>query len=151
MTKVLGGFSMNNVTRMLLGKQYFGTASAGRRDAMEFMNITHELFHLLGIIYLGDYLPAWRWFDPTGCERKMREVEKKIDRFHQGIIEEHRERTRRRKEICSSCEDEDDEMDFVDVLLSLPGEDGREHLDDKEIKALMQVYLHITSSSSSSI
>ena len=33
-------------------------------------------------------------------------------------------------------------MDFVDVLLSLPGEDGREHMDDVEIKALIQV-IHI--------
>ena len=30
-------------------------------------------------------------------------------------------------------------MDFVDVLLSLPGEDGKEHMDDVEIKALIQV------------
>ena len=33
------------------------------------------------------------------------------------------------------------ETDFVDVLLSLPGEDGKEHMDDVEIKALMQVSL----------
>ncbi|KAL0912171.1 hypothetical protein M5K25_018128 [Dendrobium thyrsiflorum] len=141
--QVLGGFSMNNVTRMLLGKKYFGPAWAGQREAMEFMEITHELFHLLGILYLGDYLPAWRWLDPTGCERKMREVEKKTDQFHQKIIDEHRERTRRRKKTrgshCKELDDDDDgAMDFVDVLLSLHGEDGKEHLDDKEIKALMQ-------------
>ncbi|XP_020583268.1 cytochrome P450 703A2 [Phalaenopsis equestris] len=138
--QVLGGFSMNNVTRMILGKKYFGPATAGQGEAMEFMAITHELFHLLGIIYLGDYLPAWRWVDLTGCERKMREVEKKVDRFHQKIIEEHREAGRRRKENGRGIdgEEEDDGMDFVDVLLSLPGENGKEHLCDREIKALMQ-------------
>ncbi|KAG0499467.1 hypothetical protein HPP92_003706 [Vanilla planifolia] len=128
--QVLGAFSMNNVTRMLLGKQYFGPASAGRREAMEFMGITHELFRLLGIIYIGDYLPAWRWIDPSRCEKRMREVEKKVDDFHQKIIEEHRKR-RREAGV-------EHELDFVDVLLSLPGEDGKERLDDKEIKALMQ-------------
>jgi cytochrome P450 len=140
--EVLGAFSMNNVTRMLLGKQYFGIQSAGPGEAMEFMHITHELFFLLGLIYLGDYLPAWRWVDPYGCEKKMREVEKKVDDFHQKIIDEHRRAREAKKTRRSSLDDDDDgkeEMDFVDVLLSLPGENGKEHMDDMEIKALMQV------------
>lgn len=132
MREVLGGFSMNNVTRMLLGKQYFGAGSAGPQEAMEFMHITHELFWLLGLIYLGDYLPIWRWVDPYGCEKKMREVEKRVDDFHIKIIEEHRKRKSREG-------NEGDEIDFVDVLLSLPGEDGKQHMDDVEIKALIQV------------
>ncbi|KAG8391951.1 hypothetical protein BUALT_Bualt01G0240400 [Buddleja alternifolia] len=130
--EVLGAFSMNNVTRMLLGKQYFGAESAGPQEALEFMHITHELFWLLGLIYLGDYLPIWRWVDPFGCEKKMREVEKRVDDFHAKIIEEHRKR-RGNQETC-----DEGEMDFVDVLLSLPGENGKQHMDDVEIKALMQ-------------
>ncbi|KAJ4805501.1 Cytochrome P450 family protein [Rhynchospora pubera] len=140
--EILGAFSMNNVTRMLLGKQYFGTGSAGPKEATEFMHITHELFRLLGLIYLGDYLPAWRWIDPYGCEKKMREVEKKIDEFHQKIVDEHRERGERKRKRKDDDNDPDDEskveMDFVDVLLSLPGENGKEHMEDVEIKALMQ-------------
>ena len=135
--QVLGGFSMNNVTRMLLGKQYFGTGSAGPEEAMEFMHITHELFWLLGLIYLGDYLPIWRWVDPYGCEKKMREVEKRVDDFHMKIIEEHR-REGKRNEIGGEEED-GEEMDFVGILLSLPGEDGKQQMDDVEIKALIQV------------
>jgi cytochrome P450 len=128
--EVLGAFSMNNVTRMLLGKQYFGSKSAGPQEAIEFMHITHELFWLLGVVYLGDYLPMWRWVDPHGCEKKMREVEKRVDDFHSKIIEEHRKALK--------CED-DQELDFVDILLSLPGENGKEHMEDVEIKALIQV------------
>ncbi|XP_028126426.1 cytochrome P450 703A2 [Camellia sinensis] len=137
--EVLGAFSMNNVTRMLLGKQYFGAESAGPQEAMEFMHITHELFRLLGLIYLGDYLPFWRWVDPYGCEKKMREVEKRVDDFHIKIIEEHRRvnKGKKKKEIGGEEEDSGD-MDFVDVLLSLPGENGKEHMDDVEIKALIQ-------------
>lgn len=141
MREVLGGFSMNNVTRMLLGKQYFGAGSGGPQEAVEFMHITHELFRLLGVIYLGDYLPFWRWVDPYGCEKKMREVEKRVDDFHIKIIEEHRKRKAREGKRKKNIGDVDngEEMDFVDVLLSLPGEDGREHMDDVEIKALIQV------------
>ncbi|KAL0547745.1 hypothetical protein IC582_012170 [Cucumis melo] len=135
--EVLGGFSMNNVTRMLLGKQYFGCGSAGPSEAMEFMHITHELFRLLGVIYLGDYLPFWRWVDPHGCEEKMRKVEKQVDDFHTKIIEEHRKEREKRK-VSGQQHDGDGNMDFVDVLLSLPGEDGKEHMDDVEIKALIQ-------------
>ena len=110
---------------------------------MEFMHITHELFFLLGLIYLGDYLPAWRWVDPYGCEKKMREVEKKVYDFHQKIIDEHRRAREAKKTRRSSLDDDDgkEEMYFVDVLLSLPGENGKEHMDDMEIKALMQVCL----------
>ncbi|XP_045794690.1 cytochrome P450 703A2 [Trifolium pratense] len=132
--EVLGAFSMNNVTRMLLGKKYFGSKTAGPQEAMEFMHITHELFWLLGVIYLGDYLPMWRWFDPHGCEKKMREVEKRVDDFHSKIIEEHRKTMKTKKGIGEG----DEEPDFVDILLSLPGEDGKEHMDDVEIKALIQ-------------
>ncbi|GFY90205.1 cytochrome P450, family 703, subfamily A, polypeptide 2 [Actinidia rufa] len=132
--EVLGEFSMNNVTRMLLGKQYFGAESAGPEEAMEFMHITHELFRLLGLIYLGDYLPFWRWVDPYGCEKKMRDVEKRVDDFHTTIIEEHRRVGRGKKKEIGVEED----MDFVDVLLSLPGEDGKQHMEDVEIKALIQ-------------
>ncbi|KDP28480.1 hypothetical protein JCGZ_14251 [Jatropha curcas] len=127
--EVLGAFSMNNVTRMLLGKQYFGVETAGRQEAMEFMHVTHELFRLLGLIYLGDYLPFWRLIDPYGCENKMKEVEKRVDDFHSKIIEEH-------KKVKNQVGE--GEMDFVDVLLSLPGKDGKEHMDDVEIKALIQ-------------
>ncbi|KAK6163371.1 hypothetical protein DH2020_000235 [Rehmannia glutinosa] len=130
--EVLGAFSMNNVTRMLLGKQYFGAESAGPQEALEFMHITHELFWLLGLIYLGDYLPIWRWVDPYGCEKRMREVEKRVDDFHAKILEQHRKRREN-----GGVNDEGD-MDFVDVLLSLPGEDGKGHMDDVEIKALIQ-------------
>lgn len=140
--EVLGGFSMNNVTRMLLGKQYFGSGSAGPEEAMEFMHITHELFWLLGLIYLGDYLPIWRWVDPYGCEKKMRQVEKRVDDFHMKIIEEHtRKRIGKRKEIGLGGDKDGEETDFVDVLLSLPGEDGKECMDDVEIKALIQVII----------
>ncbi|KAF9625255.1 hypothetical protein IFM89_020841 [Coptis chinensis] len=138
--KLLGAFSMNNVTRMLLGKQYFGVESAGPDEAMEFMNVTHELFWLLGIIYLGDYLPIWRWLDPFGWEKKMRDVEKRIDEFHMRIIEEHRKVQSHLEEKCDKHDQNFKEgtRDFVDVLLALPGEDGMEHMDDTDIKALIQ-------------
>ncbi|WOK98120.1 cytochrome P450 [Canna indica] len=113
--EILGGLSMNNVTRMLLGKWFFRSELAGPVEAAEFMRLTHDLFSPLGMIYLGDYLPLWRWFDLFRCEKKTREVEKKIDEFHQNIIDKHR---------AAENSERKEDMDFVDVLLSLPSEDG---------------------------
>uniref|UniRef100_A0A7N0UHT1 Cytochrome P450 n=1 Tax=Kalanchoe fedtschenkoi TaxID=63787 RepID=A0A7N0UHT1_KALFE len=128
---VLGAFSLNNVTRMLFGKRFIrGSGSSSSEEAMEFVHVTHELFQLLGEIYLGDYVAAWRWVDPLGLEKRMRNVEKRVDDFHSKILQEHRKAKVNLRET--------DDMDFVDVLLSLPGEDGKPHLDDTSIKALIQ-------------
>ncbi|KAI3876126.1 hypothetical protein MKX03_018058 [Papaver bracteatum] len=141
---VLGAFSMNNVTRMLLGKQYFGVKSDGPEAAMEFMGITHELFRLLGLIYLGDYLPFWRWFDPFRCEKQMRDVAKRLDEFYQRILEEHRE-----EERVSALKES--YMDFVDILLGFSGEDGKQHLEDFEVKVLIQDMIAAATDSTSVI
>ncbi|GLJ44442.1 hypothetical protein SUGI_0932270 [Cryptomeria japonica] len=123
--QVLGAFSMNNVTRMLLGKRYFGGDAA---EAADFMDITHELFWLLGILYLGDYVPFWRWIDPQAYEKRMRRLERRMDAFHSRILHQHR----------AAAAAADTSPDFIHVLLSLPGLDGNPHLDDVEIKALVQ-------------
>ncbi|KAK9093325.1 hypothetical protein Syun_028236 [Stephania yunnanensis] len=54
--------------------------------------------------------------------------------FHKKIIEEHM------KVRTYQNGDEKCEMNFLDILLSLPGEDGNGHMDDVETKALIQPY-----------
>ena len=60
----------------------------------------------------------------------------RVDDFHSNIIEEHRKARKDRK---GQRKEGDGVMECVEVLLSLPGEDGKEHMDDVEIKALIQV------------
>jgi laurate 7-monooxygenase len=53
--EVLGAFSMNNERDKDVAAKavlYFGVQSAGPGEATEFMHITHDLFFLLGLIYL---------------------------------------------------------------------------------------------------
>lgn len=127
----LGGFSMNIMTRMLLSKRFFGSTNAGPEEAAEFLDITHKLFWLLGVINIADFLPFLRWFDFQGYEKIMKNIEKRMDAFHSGILEEHR----KKQEHDAS---RDGPKDFVDILLSLPGENGEDHLGDTEMKALIQ-------------
>ncbi|KAK9088453.1 hypothetical protein Scep_027535 [Stephania cephalantha] len=63
----------------------------------------------------------------------MRDVKKgSMNEFHKKIIEEHM------KVRTDQNGDEKGDMSFVDILLSLPSEDGKEHMDDVETKALIQ-------------
>lgn len=70
----------------------------------------NELFWLLGLIYAGDNMPIWRWFDPTGCEKEM---ERKVDELHQRISTEHREKKKEGREKIGSGDVGD--MEFLDV------------------------------------
>lgn len=131
---VLGGFSMNVMTQMLLSKRFFGSKDAGPEQSAEFLHITHQVFWLLGLLNIADYLPFLRWLDLQGYERMMKEVEKRMDAFHSTILHEHRLQHELRGD-----RPRDGPEDFVDILLTLPGHDGADHLDDIEMKALIQV------------
>ncbi|KAJ7529446.1 hypothetical protein O6H91_15G050700 [Diphasiastrum complanatum] len=125
----LSALGMNVMTHMLLGKKYFGAQSVGAVESSEFRNLIHDQFWLLGVFNVGDYLPYLRWLDIHGYDRRMKEVGRRMDQFHASIIEEHRQRKQH---------DKDGPRDFVDVLLSLPGEKGEKSLTDIEMKALIQ-------------
>ncbi|XP_074573228.1 cytochrome P450 703A2-like [Curcuma longa] len=132
-SQVLGAFMMNNVTRMLLGRRYLG---AGPDEAAELLDLTHQLFWLLGLVYPGDYLPLWRWLvDPfVGIEKKIREASRRMDGFLQRVIDEHRQAIEA-KNLTDGEHGAD--RDFVDVLLSLPGVEEKERMDVREMKAIM--------------
>ena len=135
----LANFSMNVMTRMLLGKRFFGHKGAGAAEAAEFLEITEGIFLLLGVLNVSDYLPFLRPFDLQGYERRMRDLEVRMDAFHSQILAEHRAKREFRPKQDEGNKDEDTKEDFVDVLLSLPGFDGESHLQDVEMKALIQV------------
>ncbi|KAH7420637.1 hypothetical protein KP509_13G015200 [Ceratopteris richardii] len=124
---------MNVMTQMLLSKRFFGCKDAGPQQSAEFLHITHQVFWLLGLFNIADYLPFLRWFDLQGYERLMRQVQKQMDVFHSNILQEHRLEHEARGD-----RPRDKPEDFVDILLSLRGNDGKEHLDDVEMKALIQ-------------
>lgn len=131
--QVLGALSLNNVTRMLLGRRYIG---AGPAEAAELSDLMHQMFWLLGLVYPGDYLPLWRWLvDPfVGTEKKIREVSRRMDESLQRVIDEHRQAIEA-KNLTDG--EHGGDRSFLDVLLSLPGEEEKERMDDSEIKAIM--------------
>jgi len=87
----------------VLDEQYVKRMLPSRGQAMEFLETTHELLCLSGLLYLADYLPFWRWVvDPYGCEIRgsMGAVlEKRVNDFHMKNIDQEHRRERERKRM----------------------------------------------------
>ncbi|MCO5594346.1 hypothetical protein L7F22_048376 [Adiantum nelumboides] len=125
-----GALSSNTLTRMILGKRYFGPGDAGPGDAAEHKAIIYAAFALINAFNVADYIPFLRPFDLHGHERRMRKLMMRVNEIYDAIVDEHRQRKKEAGlEECHS--------NFVDQLLSLPGENGEENLKQTTIKAIL--------------
>lgn len=71
MRDVFAGVSMTVMCRMLVGRRDFSAREDKPRD---FKHLIHELFRLMGVLNLRDFVPALGWLDLQGFERDMRKV-----------------------------------------------------------------------------
>ncbi|KAI5084353.1 hypothetical protein GOP47_0000522 [Adiantum capillus-veneris] len=125
-----GALSSNTLTRMILGKRFFGSGDSGPAEAAEHKALIYAAFALINAFNVGDYIPFLRPFDLHGHERSMRKIMMRVDKIYDAIVDEHR---RRRKEAGP----EESHSNFVDQLLSLPGENEEENLRRTTIKAIL--------------
>ena len=113
-------FSMitnNVVCRVALGRKY----SEGE-DGNKFKKLLSEFGELLGVINVGDYIPWLAWVNHVnGLNAKVDKVAKEFDAFLDGVVEEHMNRHNRKRNDHIGIEDED-QKDFVDVLLKIQRE-----------------------------
>lgn len=108
------GVSLNILIRMVGGDRCYGSG-AQTENTRRCQKAWSDMFHMLGVLVVADYVPFLRWLDIAGHEKRMKEVAKELDCILQGWIDEHR--LRRKKENDSSRG-----QDFVDVLLSILGD-----------------------------
>lgn len=129
---------MNNMTRMVMNKTFFGPKSTAdsSESALVVENIA-ELLALTAEFVIGDYIPLLRPFDIHGLKKRMRAVAHKNDTFFQSMLDD------RRQSLLSSKQDVQKEVDFIDVLLQHSTANGDRPLTDTEIKASLQVKLVI--------
>ncbi|KAJ7561220.1 hypothetical protein O6H91_03G019300 [Diphasiastrum complanatum] len=109
----------NNMTRMIFGKRLFGDESDSGAEAAEFRSAMRDTTELLVQFNLGDYIPALKPFDLQGIERKMKDLQRRLEKIVQVFIKEHRERN---KGVRKGDVKEDE--DIIDVFLKLQGEDA---------------------------
>ena len=88
-----------------------------------------EGFQLLGAFNWADHLPWLRLLDPLRIHARCARLVPRVTTFVRNIIEEHRREVQR-------GESAGDQSDFVDVLLSLQGEDK---LDEEDMIAVLWV------------
>ncbi|KAM1397681.1 hypothetical protein ACFX2I_015228 [Malus domestica] len=93
------------VCRVALGRKYSG------EGGMKFAGLLGEFNELLGTTNIGDYIPWLSWLSRVnGLEARFDKVAKKFDDFLDKVVQEHMGQ--------SSGSGDDDQLDFVDVLLA---------------------------------
>eukprot|EP01018_Ginkgo_biloba_P038433 Gb_11826 [translate_table: standard] len=124
----LQGAALNNIMGSVFGRRFDVTSDG--IQVQELRNMVDEGFELLGSFNWADHLPWLRPLDPLGIHRRCARLVPRVKAFVKRIIDEHRDRNEDMK-IASS------DADFVDVLLSLQGE---EKLEDDDMIAVLWVY-----------
>ncbi|XP_038725038.1 cytochrome P450 78A7-like [Tripterygium wilfordii] len=127
--KHLQAAALNNIMWTVFGKRYDDVTTETQYDErVELHELVREGFELLGAFNWSDYLPWLNYFyDPFRINRRCLDLVPRVKRLVNSIIQEHRN-TRFIMNYLS------DNSDFVDVLLSLEGE---EKLGDDDMVAVL--------------
>ncbi|CAN6324039.1 unnamed protein product [Urochloa humidicola] len=107
--------ALNSIMGSVFGRRYGEEDGAG--EAEQLKGMVREGFELLGAFNWSDHLP-WlaHFYYPSDVARRCARLVPRVQAFVRGVIDEHRRRQ-------SSAAAPDDNADFVDVLLSLDGDD----------------------------
>jgi hypothetical protein len=133
MQKILFDTVLNVITRMMLKRRYFGSEQMATKESEEFKELVVEIMVLLGVFNLSDFIPFIKRFDLQGYQKRMRSTHQRMDKFMTKLLQEHIDQANR-------VQMKDSERDFVDVMLTLPGEEkGSDRLEDSVIKAVVDV------------
>ncbi|XP_027932906.1 isoleucine N-monooxygenase 1-like [Vigna unguiculata] len=121
-----------NVTRkMIFNTRYFGKGRVDGGPGPEEVEQVNAIFKLLKHVYafsVSDYVAWLRAFDLDGHKRKVKEGMRRMEKYHDPMIEE---RMKQWKNGAKSVEE-----DLLDVLISLKDHNNNPTLTTKEIKAL---------------
>ncbi|KAL6191030.1 hypothetical protein ACLB2K_037423 [Fragaria x ananassa] len=126
--KHLRAASLNNIMGSVFGKRYDPNYS--NEELRELEDMVREGFEILGAFNWSDYLPWLSYFyDPFRINERCANLVPRVRKLVRSIIEEHRVSAESRKKELS-----EDHADFVDVLLSL---DGDEKLQEDDMIAVL--------------
>ncbi|EOY15810.1 Cytochrome P450, putative [Theobroma cacao] len=140
-TSKLIELAFNIMLRMIAGKRYYGK-DAVDEEAKQFRDLMREFVEIHGSANLNDFLPALQWVDFLGVEKRMKRIMKKLDKFLQSLLEEHR---RMREDSTESLDASDAskrgrKATLIDVMLSLQQTEP-EFYTDETIKGVILAML----------
>ncbi|KAM4131177.1 hypothetical protein ACJW30_01G158400 [Castanea mollissima] len=118
--------ALNNIMGTVFGKRFDLTCNSV--EAKELNELVREGFELLGAFNWSDYLPWLSYlYDPFCVNQRCSELVPRVRKLVKKIIDEHRYRLGDSSKLS-------DNADFVDVLLSL---DGDEKLEEDDMVAVL--------------
>ena len=127
-------FCGNIIRRLTLGRRHFhlaGAVAGPGPDEVEHVDALFAVLNYLDAFCVSDYFPALVGLDLDGHEKVIRRVMRTLNRLHDPVIEERVEEWR----LLRKAGERRDTADFLDVLASLDGRDGRPLLTVEEIKS----------------
>lgn len=106
----------NVIFRMIVGKSFLEATDSkysqgcylGRKTFLEFLRLS-------GTFVISDSIPFLRWLDLGGHERAMKKIAKELEVVFKGWLEEHKHKRKISGRLMG------DELDFMDVMLSILG------------------------------
>ena len=119
----LQGAALNNIMGSVFGMRF--DMSSENEDVKNLREMVDEGFKLLGAFNWADHLPWLRFLDRLRIHARCSKLVPRVKSFVKNIIEQHRRSPRKESSLDS---------DFVDVLLSLQGEDK---LDEEDMIAVL--------------
>ncbi|XP_030973446.1 cytochrome P450 78A7-like [Quercus lobata] len=124
--KHLQAASLNNIMGSVFGKRYDTETAQDSKELDELKDMVQEGFELLGAFNWSDYLPWLSYFyDPFRIKERCSKLVPRVRKLVRDIIKEHR---------AAGPRSLSDNADFVDVLLSL---DGEEKLQEDDMVAVL--------------
>ncbi|KAI3742134.1 hypothetical protein L1987_59814 [Smallanthus sonchifolius] len=126
--------NLNVITRIVLGRKYFSESREEKEIVTleEFQEMLDELFLLNGVFNVGDWIPWLSFMDLQGYVMRMKALCKRLDRFYDHVLEEHRARMKAEGEGFV-------EKDMVDLLLKMSDDPNLEvKLDSDGVKGFTQ-------------
>ncbi|KAG1334512.1 cytochrome P450 78A11 [Cocos nucifera] len=112
--------ALNNIMGSVFGRRYDVSRAGGDPEAEKLKQMVREGFDILGAFNWSDHLP-WlaHLHDPSRIKQRCAALVPRVRELVSGIIEEHKKAGASRQ----------DNADFVDVLLSLEGDEKLGHDD----------------------
>ncbi|CAN6449740.1 unnamed protein product [Victoria cruziana] len=140
LSSMMSALVFENVVRMITGRRFYGKGVAGLEESRRFIAIIKESFILHGAVSIGDYIPALRWLDLQGLERRMKDCFERRDVLFQGLLDSERSKRRGGGGGDDGNDTGDARTSLLDFLLSLQ-ETEPEYYTDQLIKGIMTVIL----------
>lgn len=111
--------TLSTISRMAMGKKYFSESKSETSivTLKEFQEILDELILLNGVLNIGDWIPWLKFLDLQGYERRMKALKKRLDRFYNYVLDEHKAKAILPKEDHGYKDLKGNDM--VDLLLRL--------------------------------